>query len=269
VRRGDTLSEIAAANGTDWQTLARINGIQDPSLLQIGQRIRLPEAAPAAPVATPETAAVIEATPAAAGAVTADQIRAIMPDAGARADDYADALNEAMDTHGIATPEQRAAFLAQISVESGQLRDTEENLNYSAQRLTEVWPGRFPTVEAAAPFARNPEALANHVYSSRLGNGDPAGGDGYLYRGRGLMQVTGRANYRAIGFEHNPEALSEPATAADTAARWWADNNLNVRTEAALNRTDFDAISRTVNGGNHGIDERWEAYQRGLEELRP
>jgi predicted chitinase len=135
--------------------------------------------------------------------------------------------------------------------------------------MTEVWPRRFPTLESAAPYARNPEALANNVYASRLGNGDASTGDGYLYRGRGLMQVTGRDNYRALGFENNPEALAEPATAASTAAQWWANHNLPGRSTSELNRSNFDAISQTVNGGNHGSDARWNAYQRALTALRP
>lgn len=262
VQAGEDLPGIAAAHGTDWQTLARINGIVGPQALVEGQRLRLPETGP-----TVQAAADLQA--AAPVPVTADQIRQIMPGAGARADDYADALNAAMTAHGITTPEQRAAFLAQVSVESGDLRNTVENLNYSARRLTQVWPSRFPTLASATPYAHNPEALANNVYANRLGNGDAASGDGYLFRGRGLMQVTGRDNYRAAGHEADPETLAEPQTAADTAAAFWADNGLNGRTGTELNRADFDGISRTVNGGNHGSDERWSAYQRGLEALRP
>lgn len=285
VARGETLGGIAAANNTDAATLARINGISDPNVLAVGQRLRLPDASAQQDVTltpandggqadgatqTDAAGAAANDNPVATGqAVTADQIRTIMPNAGTRADDYVNALNIAMDAQGITSPEQRAAFLAQISVESGDLRDTQENLNYSAQRLTQVWPRRFPTLEAAQPYARNPEALANRVYADRLGNGDAASGDGYLYRGRGLMQVTGRDNYRAIGHENDPESLAEPGTAATTAAQWWSNNNLAGRTSTELNRTQFDAISRTVNGGDHGINERWQAYQRALTALRP
>lgn len=211
-----------------------------------------------------------DALPAAnAAAVTADQLRAVMPNAGTRADVYAATLGTAMTAHGIETPQQRAAFLAQISVESGDLRSTIENLNYSAQRMTKVWPGRYPSIAAATPYARNPEALGNHTYANRNGNGNEASGDGYLYRGRGLMQITGRANYAALGFEANPAALSEPATAANTAAAFFANNGLVARTETTLGRADFNAVSRTVNGGNHGSDARWQAYQRALTALSP
>lgn len=214
------------------------------------------------------TPGLIEAAPAAA-AITADQIRAIMPNAGTRADDYAEALEAAMTAHGIDTWQRRAAFLAQISVESGQLRATVENLNYSAARLMVVWPRRFPTLEAATPYANAPEALANNVYANRLGNGNAASGDGWRFRGRGLMQVTGRSNYRAVGFEANPEALAEPATAADTAAAWWDNAALNTNAATELARPAFNVISRRVNGGDHGSQERWDAYRRALTALRP
>ena len=199
--------------------------------------------------------------------VTADQLRAIMPHAGAEADRYVDALNGAMAAHGINTPEQRAAFLAQVAVESKQLQRTTEDLNYSAQRIHEVWPGRFPTETAAAPYAHHPEALANRAYAGVNGNGDEASGDGYRFRGRGFAQTTGRDNYRAVGFEHNPEALAEPQNAANSAAAYWQSHGLNEQTTRALNQAQFDAVSRTINGGDIGAQERWNAYQRGLHAL--
>ena len=204
-----------------------------------------------------------------AGDVTEAQLRTIMPTAGVRTARFVSPLNQAMRAHGINTNERRAAFLAQISVESGELHRVEENLNYSAARLQVVWPRRFPTAEAARPYAHDPEALANHTYANRLGNGDAASGDGWRYRGRGLMQTTGRSNYRAAGFENNPDALANPITAADTAGRFWASNGLNGRTEATLGRAQFNGISRTVNGGDHGSAERWAAYQRALRALQP
>lgn len=200
--------------------------------------------------------------------LTADDVRGIMPGAGFLADQYVDALNSAMTAHNIAKPAQRAAFLAQISVESGDLNDTEENLNYTAQRLMKVWPTRFPTLASAKPYANNPAALGNHIYGGRLGNRAEATGDGYRYRGRGLMQVTGRNNYRQLGFEDRPEALALPVTAADTAASFWSNQNLNARTEKVLERAPFDQVSRAVNGGDNGLEQRWMAYQRAIAVLR-
>jgi len=143
-----------------------------------------------------------------------------------------------MAANGITTPEQRAAFLAQVAVESNQLQTTTENLNYTtAQRLQQVF-GRthFPSPDAAAPFLRNPEALANRVYANRNGNGDEASGDGY--RGRGLMQTTGRENYRAAGHENDPETLEAPQGAADAAAQFWASHGLNGQTTGPLTNSN-------------------------------
>ena len=199
--------------------------------------------------------------------ITADLIRMIMLGAGSKADDFVDALNAAMTKHKIASDEQMAAFLAQISVESGDLHKTEENLNYSAARLMAVWPTRFRTLKDATPYAHNPEALANHVYHSRNGNGNEASGDGYLFRGRGLMQTTGRTNYRAIGHEADPASLTTPSVASETAAAFWEDHGLNASTSAVLDRKAFDAVTRTVNGALTDAQKRWDAYLRALDAM--
>ncbi len=130
-----------------------------------------------------------------------------------------------------------------------------------------MWPQRFPTEAAAAPYAHNPVALGNRTYAVRNCNGDEASGDGFRFRGRGLIQVTGRGNYRDVGFENNPEALEDPQTAANTAAAYWVNQGLNGLTTGVLNRAQFDAVSRTLNGGNTGLQERWDAYQRTLHAL--
>ncbi len=225
--------------------------------------------APAAPVPPPAAPIPAPGAPATGTppAVTADQIRTIIPNANGQADQYAAAFNAAMAAHGVTTAAQQAAFLAQTSVESGDLQNTSDNLNYRALRIVQVWPSRYPTVAAAFSYEHNPEALGNNTYANRNGNGDEASGDGYRFRGRGLMQVTGRANYRAQGFEDNPEALANPVTAADTAATFWANNNLNAPTPKQLDRAHFDQISRMANGGTNGQAEWWAAYQRALTAL--
>lgn len=202
-----------------------------------------------------------------ANAITTDQIGLIMPNAGRRAAQFVEHLNLAMNKNGISLPSQKAAFLAHISVESNDLRSLSENLDYSAQRLTEVWPGRFPTIASALPYAHNPQALGNFVYANRLGNGDVASGDGYRFRGGGLMQTSGRENYRAIGFENNPDALRTPSVAATSASEFWVSNGLNEATSKVLNRVQFNATTRLVNGGYNGASERWAAYQRALSAL--
>ena len=189
-----------------------------------------------------------------------------MPDAGDAADLYVGPLNDAMAAHGIVTAAQRAAFLAQIAVESKQLHRTEEGLYYTTvQRMMVVWPGLFPTEASAAPYLRNPEALSNHVYACGNGNGDEESGDGFRYRGRGFMQVTGRANYRAGGFEDNPDAMAEPQNAANSAAVWWQNKRLDGRTSVLLDRKQFDAVTRAVNRHKLDAQERWDAYQRALD----
>jgi putative chitinase len=105
-----------------------------------------------------------------------------------------------------------AAILAEVYHETGgKMQPVEENLNYSAKRLTQVWPGRFPTLSSAQPYANNPQKLANKVYGGRMGNTGP--NDGWLFRGRGLPQITGRDNYRRAGIEGNPDKALEMATA--------------------------------------------------------
>src|SRR5258706_10657065 len=118
-----------------------------------------------------------------------------------------------------------AAFLAQIVHESGNLQNLEENLRYSAKRLREVWPKRFPDGATAEAYAGNAEKLANRVYAGRLGNGDEASGDGWKYRGRGLIQLTGRSNYAAckaaldLDVVRSTDLLLEPPGPARSAAR--------------------------------------------------
>ncbi len=281
VRAGETLSAIAHRYHMTWQAIARLNALARPDRLVAGQRLRIPAGLagghPSGPGAAPHGTAPTKvpgehpagapapATPApGGGVVTEAHLHAIMPHALDKAASYAGPLNTAMGAYGIDSYEKRSAFLAQVSVESGDLRHTEENLNYSVERLHQVWPRRFPTVASAQPYAHNPEALGNHVYANRLGNGDEASGDGYRYRGRGLIQTTGRANYRAAGYENRPDDLANPDSASDSAARFWSTAGLNPRSATVLPRGAFDSITQTVNGGLNGKDERWSAYGRAV-----
>jgi putative chitinase len=145
-------------------------------------------------------------------------------------------------------------FLGQVLHESVMLERLEENLNYSAERLTKVWPGRFPTIASAVPFQRNPEALANKVYGGRLGNTAP--GDGWRYRGRGLIQVTGRDNYllveklSGLRVVSNPDLLKQPLPALQASIAWWERRV----PDRALG--DVERVTLAVNGGTNGLDER-------------
>lgn len=180
-----------------------------------------------------------------------------MPAAGARADLYEGPLNAALARFGISTPIRVAGFLSQIAEESGELRRVIENLNYSAESLVKVWPKRF-TPEEAKAFARKPEAIANRAYANRNGNGPEASGDGWLYRGRGLIQITGRRNYRKCGvalqldLETSPCLLAAPEAAALSAAWCWDANRLN----QLADQEDIAGITHAINGGYAALEDR-------------
>lgn len=177
---------------------------------------------------------------------------------------WADPLNLAMARFAIVTPERVAAFLAQIAHESGECRRLVENLNYSAAGLTKTWPHRFPPA-MAAQYAKQPERIANRAYANRLGNGDEASGDGWTFRGRGVLQTTGRSNYRATGvalqmnLEAHPEQLERPLPAALSAAQFWASRGCNALADSVLgddDDEDFVRITKIINGGTNGLKER-------------
>ena len=180
-------------------------------------------------------------------------------------------LDAAMTAFTINTPKRAAAFLAQAAHESIGFTRLQENLSYSTpERLMEVFKGRFTGLADAAQYLRQPEKLANLVYANRLGNGDTASGDGWKYRGRGLFQLTGRANYMAAGdglgtdYKANPDLVAEPPDAAFTAAWYWAVGNLNAMADVG----QIDVITRRINGpAMLGADERRALYQRFLQVL--
>lgn len=175
---------------------------------------------------------------------------------------YLDALNAALSEFDINTPLREAAFLAQTAYESQDFTRLVENLNYSAKRLTQVWPKRFPTLKKAQPYANNPEKLANFTYANRNGNGSEASGDGWKYRGRGFIQITGRANYQACGDAlatdviADPDMLAKPEFAFRSAAWFWGTHGLNPLADKA----DLKAITIRINGGTVGFEERRRLY---------
>lgn len=211
--------------------------------------------------------------------VTLTQLRQLLicPDAESRAARWLEPLNAAMRACAIDTPRRQAAFLAQVLVESAELRHSEEALSYSAPRLRMVWPQRFPNDELAARYSHNPQALANHVYAGRMGNGDEASGDGWRYHGRGLIQLTGRDNYaqlaRTSGLDvlAQPDLLLEPAGAARAAAWFWQTTGLNELADHATGSNGdvyFEKITMRINGGTVGLDERrayWQRARRALD----
>lgn len=168
-------------------------------------------------------------------------------------------LVSAMEEFGINTPLRVAHFLAQIAVESNQLNAYVENLNYSAERLLEVFPKYFNKSNVKM-YARNPERIGCRVYANRMGNGSESSGDGYRYRGRGLIQLTGRemyARYKAYcGFDvlAKPDLLSQPKGACRSACWFWHINNLN----ALADKDSVTSITKKINGGTNGLKMRQE-----------
>ncbi len=171
---------------------------------------------------------------------------------------WVDALTETLRRNRIDTPRRIAAFLGQCAHESGGFKVMQENLNYRAERLCQVWPARFPNLEVANECARNPERLANRVYASRMGNGDETSGDGWRFRGRGLIQLTGRSNYQRFAnslgctIEEAAQRAETPRGAGESAAFFWSANSLNTLADT----WSIDAMTRKINGGTAGAAER-------------
>lgn len=198
--------------------------------------------------------------------ITEQQLLQVLPKARTVAGIFLPALNRAMVRWKIDSRLRAAAFLAQIGHESGHLRALVENLNYSAEALVRTWPSRF-TAQNAPAYARQPEKIGNRVYSGRMDNGPESSGDGWRYRGRGLIQLTGRDNYRAAGaalglpLEDQPELLEQADHAAQSAAWWWAKHGLNELADAGRIQ-DIGSIINTGKPGRvpHGAAERKALY---------
>ena len=167
---------------------------------------------------------------------------------------------EVLDRYEISrTPARIAHFMAQVLHESGALTIQFENLNYSPARLPKVWPSRFQPLGALDPaaFAHAPEKLANEVYGGRMGNGPEGSGDGWNYRGRGFLMLTGRNQYRYSGrrvgenLEDVPERAAVPGVAAVIAADYWHKAGCNLMADEKR----FESIRRAINGGLNGLED--------------
>lgn len=177
---------------------------------------------------------------------------------------FAAPLLRAFDRYDINSKPRRCAFVAQAAHESAKFTRLEENLWYSTpERIRAVFPSRVASLADAAALARNPKALANRVYANRLGNGDEASGDGWKYRGRGLFQLTGRANYMAAGdalnwdYKERPELVATMDHTCLTAAWFWS----MVRGNVAADNSDMDTLTRRINGpAMLGADERRSVF---------
>ena len=197
----------------------------------------------------------------------------------ATAEKWADAVANACSEFGIDTPKRIAGFLSQCAHESGGFERLQENLNYSAEGMAGIWPKRFAVMGAdgkpvkkdgknqpnkfALALHRKPEMIANVVYSGRMGNGPIESGEGWLYRGRGLKQLTGKSNHiecsKGLGVDlvANPDLLLEPVYAARSAAWFWQKNKCNAFADAG----DIEGLTKRINGGLIGIADRKARYQ--------
>jgi putative chitinase len=182
------------------------------------------------------------------------------------------ALSQLLPDYEINTPQRIAAFVAQCSHESAGFTALKENLNYKAATLRKIFPKYFPTDDLANAYANMPnkqEAIANRVYASRMGNGDEHSGDGYRYCGRGLIQLTGKSNYQSfadsleMNVEDVPEYLATFEGAAQSACWFWESNNLNQWAD----KGDILTLTKRINGGTIGLEDRIKHYEHALHVL--
>jgi putative chitinase len=176
-------------------------------------------------------------------------------------------LQETFEKYQINTPKRQACFIGQCMHESGGFKFLRENLNYSAKALMNTWPSRFPDMDTAEKFERQPEKIANKVYSGRMGNTED--GDGAKYIGRGLIQLTGKDNYKAFGeaigedLVANPQLVEEPRYAALSAGWFFNKRNLN----ALADVMDIETMSKRINGGSIGMADRIAKINKVLDVL--
>jgi len=169
---------------------------------------------------------------------------------------WLDPLNDTFSKYDISTPKRKSAFIGQCQHESGNFKTLEENLNYSVSALMRVWPSRFPDLVTAEKYANKPQAIANKVYSGRMGNNNED--DGWKYHGRGLIQLTGKDNYERCGSSlgmdliGNPDWLLDPKYAALSAGWYWNKHGLNELADAQ----EHGIITKRINGGTLGLDDR-------------
>ena len=197
--------------------------------------------------------------------LTKDQLRQLLPK-NQYIDHWHRALSQLLPDYEINTPQRIASFIAQCAHESGSFVFLTENLNYKAESLMKIFPKYFTEMSLAKAYERKPEKIANRIYASRMGNGDEASGDGYKYRGRGLIQLTGKTNYTwfAASLEISPEEAAEYTQtfegAAQSACWFWETNKLNQWAD----KGDIVTLTKRINGGTIGLEDRIKHYEHAL-----
>jgi putative chitinase len=198
--------------------------------------------------------------------LTQDQLAKMIP-GNQHVSYWYDALSACLPDYDINSVQRMAAFIAQCAHESANFTTVVENLNYKAETLMKTWPSRFPNMDIANQYAHNQQAIANKAYASRMGNGDENSGDGYRYCGRGLIQITGKENYQKFA-----DSISTPVEqitdfivtfegAVQSAAWFWESRDLNNLADIG----DIDTMTKKINGGTLGIDDRKARYSRALQ----
>ena len=179
------------------------------------------------------------------------------------------AMERCLPDYDINTPQRVAAFMAQCGHESGNFKFLKENLKYRAASLVKVWPRYFPSMDIANQYAGNEERIANRAYANRMGNGPEESGDGWRFCGRGLIQLTGRNNYQQFADSIETDINDIPAYlatfegAVQSACWFWETNNLNKFADAG----DMLTLTKRINGGTLGLDDRIKHYQHALHVL--
>jgi putative chitinase len=208
-----------------------------------------------APIPTPTVQTIVSV-----GGLKLDKLRGHIPDG------VIQMIPDTAAKFEINTPLRLAHFLAQCGHESGGFRVTQENLNYSAKGLAGIFKKYFPTEAAATPYARNPQKIANKVYANRMANGSEASGDGYKFRGRGYIQLTGRDNYTQFGKAIGEDIASNPDVVSSkyallSAAWFWSKNGLNKLADGGAGDTVVTSITKRVNGGTIGLPDRIKHFK--------
>jgi putative chitinase len=198
--------------------------------------------------------------------LTKEQLSQIIP-GNPYIEHWYNALAQALPDYDINTPQRVAAFLAQCAHESGGFTAIKENLNYQAASLVKVWPSHFPSMEIASQYAHNPEKIADRAYANRMGNGPEGSGDGWNFCGKGLIQITGRSNYQAFADSIQEDINNLPAYLAtfegcvQSACWFWQAHNLN----QFADNGDITTMTKRINGGTLGLNDRTNRYQHALQ----
>jgi putative chitinase len=200
--------------------------------------------------------------------LTEHQLSQIIP-SNRHVPEWYEVLAQCLPDYDINTKTRIAAFLAQCAHESGEFKLIKENLNYKSETLMRIWPRLYPTKDIADQYAHKPEMIANRSYGGRMGNGPESTGDGYRFCGRGLIQITGKNNYQAFAdsLEMNvndvPAYMATFEGAVQSACWFWESNNLNHWADIG----DIATLTKKINGGTIGLDDRTKRYQHALQIL--